>query len=278
MKNLIVMLGCAVVLSGCQSQDYVTARGNEIHYEIRGSGAPWIILLAGAGNDLTSFDSIFSELSKITTVVRYSRAGLGESSYSNRVKGFEDMVDELHLISSALEVPAPFILGAHSFGGLTAKAYASRYPSRVAGVLSMDPSFEDNFEVLEPFDPGVRNEFEAGLEHFLSTYPDHAFTYEFKAMVALYDSPETWRELFDYPATIPHFVITSLKTIDAANSPGRDTKEIMNARAEAQYRSISRSDIHMQVRVSDAGHDVHVDRPRLVIDAFKMLYNLVKDR
>jgi hypothetical protein len=50
----------------------------------------------------------------------------------------------------------------------------------------------------------------------------------------------------------------------------------MNARAEAQNRAIANSDIHMQIKVSDAGHIIYNDQPQLVIDSFKMLFNLVK--
>jgi len=50
----------------------------------------------------------------------------------------------------------------------------------------------------------------------------------------------------------------------------------MVARAEAQLRSIANSDIHMQVKIIDAGHEIYNDQPQIVIDSFKMLINVVK--
>jgi len=276
MKKLISTLALALGLTYCYSQDFVTIENNEIHYEIEGSGEPWIILVNGSGMEMNSLDTIFEDLSKETTVLRYSRAGLGKSTFSNKEKNFDTQINELELLIKKLEVPEPFILGGHSFGGLIIKGFAGKNPTKVAGLLSMDPSFEDNWEVLEPFESEIRNAFQFPYDYLSENYPDRGSTREFQTMVKVYNSPEKWAAWFDYPSTIPHFVITSLKTNDAVDSPGRGSKEIMNARAEAQYRAIANSDIHMQIRVSDAGHNIYNDQPQLVIDSFKMLFNLVK--
>jgi len=275
MKKSISILALTLSLISLYSQDFVTIENNEIHYEIMGSGEPWIVLVTGSGLPLNSLDTIFEALSKETTVLRYSRAGLGKSTYRNMGKDFDAMVNELQILIKEFAVPEPFILGGHSFGGLITKAFTAKNPSKVAGLLSMDPAFEDNWEVLEPFDPGIRSKYQNPLEYFLKTYPDRAATHEFESMVKVYNSPEITEAWFDYPSSIPHFVITSLKTSDAPNSPGRGSNEIMIARAEAQYRSIANSNIHMQVRIIDAGHEIYKDQPQLVIDSFKMLINLV---
>ena len=171
-----------------------------------------------------------------------------------------------------------FFSQAVGFGGLITKAFAGKNPSKVAGLMSMDPSFEDNWEVLEPFDPGIREKYQTPLNYLLENHPDGGSTREFETMVKAYNAPETWKAWFDYPSRIPHFVITSLKTSEAVNSPGRATAEVMNARAEAQYRSIANSDIRMQIGLKDSGHELYNDHPQLVIDSFKMLLNLVRSR
>jgi pimeloyl-ACP methyl ester carboxylesterase len=272
LSTLVLILG----LTFCYSQDFVTIEGNKIHYEIKGSGEPWIVLVNGSGLDLNSLDTLFEDLSNETTILRYSRAGLGESTFTNMNKDFNTMVNELQTLVKELEVPEPYILGGHSFGGLIIKAFAVKYPSKVAGLLSMDPAFEDNWAVLEQFEPGVRDKYVTPLNYVKEKFPDLGSTHEFATVVNFYDLPENWKDGFDYPSTIPHFVITSLQTSDAPNSPGRGSKEIMNARAEAQYRAIANSDIHMQIRVTDAGHLIYNDQPGLVIDSFIMLLNLVK--
>lgn len=274
MKTIIYSLIIGLYFTSCYAQDFVSIAGNEINYQIKGSGEPWIVLVNGSGLDMNSLDTIYEALSKITTVLRYSRAGLGRSNFPTQAKDFDTMMSELELLIKKLNVPEPFILGGHSFGGLIIKAIAGKNPTSVAGLLSMDPSFEDNWDVLEAFDPGIRSDYQVPLDYIIENYPDRGFTHEFKTMVEVYNTPEKWETWFNYPSYIPHFVITSLKTTDEENSPGRGSVEIMNARAEAQYRAISHSDIHMQIRISDAGHLIYNDQPQLVIDSFRMLYNL----
>ena len=48
-------------------------------------------------------------MSKFTTAIRYSRAGLGNSSYANKNKDFDTIVYELESLINALNIPQPFV-------------------------------------------------------------------------------------------------------------------------------------------------------------------------
>ena len=126
MKATILSVVIALCFTLGYSQDYITIDGNEINYEIKGSGEPWIILVNGSGLDMQSLDTIYEDLSKITTVFRYSRSGLGNSTFASKKKGFDIMLNELEILIKELGVPDPFILGGHSFGGLIVKAFAGK--------------------------------------------------------------------------------------------------------------------------------------------------------
>lgn len=279
MKSTTLLFALATTFAAPlgSSEDFVTVDGNEIHYEIKGSGTPWIVLVTGNGLGMNSLDPIFDDLSEVTTVLRYSRAGLGKSTFDNKRKDFGARVNELQLLLAELSVPEPFILGGHSFGGLMTRAFAGRNPEMVAGLLSIDPAFEDNWAVLEPFDPDIRSRYMTPLQYLLENRPDSGTTHEFASMVAFYDSPEQWSAWLNYPGHIPHFIITSQQTTEAVNSPGRRSKEVMEARAEAHFRLIANSHTNMQLRLPNAGHEVYNDQPRAVVDAFVMLLNLVRN-
>lgn len=279
MKSTTVLFALATTFAApsCSSEDFVTVDGNEIHYEIKGSGRPWIVLVTGNGLGLNSLDPIFDDLSKKTTVLRYSRAGLGKSTFNNKRKDFGVRVNELQLLVTELSVPEPFILGGHSFGGLITRAFAGRNPGTVIGLLSIDPAFENNWAVLEPFDPDIRSRYLTPLEYLLENRPDSGTTHEFASMVAFYDSPDQWRDWLNYPRHIPHFLLTSLRTTEAVNNPGRRSQEVMEARAQAQFRLIANSHTNMQLRLPNAGHEVYNDQPQAIVDAFVMLLNLVRN-
>jgi pimeloyl-ACP methyl ester carboxylesterase len=271
MKIFITLFALTIGFTNCYAQDFVIVEQDSIEYEIKGSGEPWIVLVSGVGSSLSAYNSIFDSLSQYTTVVRFSRAGLGKSSYNINRKHFNGMVEELEALIDILKVPNHFILGGHSYGGLFIRAYAAKNPTKVAGLLSIDPTFEDYFTVLEPFEPNARqierSEFTARFNQFTARND------EVESLFEVWNSPEKWKNWFNYPSSIPHFVLTSLKI---ETSPLRGSKEIMKARYEAQNRTIINSDINMQIGVSNARHYLQTDRPELTIDAFKMLINLIK--
>jgi pimeloyl-ACP methyl ester carboxylesterase len=43
------------------------------------------------------------------------------------------------------KVPGPYVLVAHSWGGLIARVYGSQYPAEVAGIVLVDPTHEDAY-------------------------------------------------------------------------------------------------------------------------------------
>jgi pimeloyl-ACP methyl ester carboxylesterase len=49
-----------------------------------------------------------------------------------------DVVAELHAVLGAAGVPGPYVLAAHSLGGLFARLYAQTHPDQVAGVVFVD--------------------------------------------------------------------------------------------------------------------------------------------
>ena len=49
------------------------------------------------------------------------------------------MVEELHELLAAGGAGAPYVMVGHSFGGLLARMYASRFPDQVAGLVLIDP-------------------------------------------------------------------------------------------------------------------------------------------
>ena len=273
MKKLFLFLFLFYTFTINYGQDFITINEEKIHYEIKGTGEPWIIMVTGIGRDLNDLDSIYNDLSKETTVLRYSRAGLGKSTFNNKGADFDETVDELTKLIEKLNGPDPFILSGHSYGGLIIRSYTTQNTSRVAGLMSLDPNFEDYFEVLEPLNPRTRDIIKSLLDDFIRDFPDSANGSELEATIEVWNSPEKWNEWFDCPSTVPHFLISSLKV---TNSQLKGTQALVDARYKAQQRTVKNSEVHMVLGLTDTGHSVYSDQPQLVIDAFKMLINAVK--
>jgi pimeloyl-ACP methyl ester carboxylesterase len=77
-------------------------------------------------------------------VVVYDRAGIGWSDPAGRGRRTcEDRVQELHGLLGAAGIEPPYVLLAHSMGGILARRFAVRYPGAVAGMVLVDSSHEN---------------------------------------------------------------------------------------------------------------------------------------
>lgn len=138
--------------------------GRTMHLECSGTGSPTVVLVAGTGNAgdvwrylgsdggpedplVLSDASVFATTARSTRVCAYDRPGTqqndgspGRSSPVPQPTSTEDAVADLHLLLAAADVPGPYVLVAHSLGGLIATTYARTYPDDVVGLVLVDPA------------------------------------------------------------------------------------------------------------------------------------------
>jgi pimeloyl-ACP methyl ester carboxylesterase len=144
---LIVAAGWLYQLSGTardrrrfpSSGRLVDIGGTRLHLLESGAGYPAVILEAGIAASCLNWTSIQAELARSTRVCSYDRAGLGWSDPTKSPRTISNAVDELHALLTAAQIPPPFILTGHSFGGLLVRCYAVQYPDQLAGLLLLDP-------------------------------------------------------------------------------------------------------------------------------------------
>ncbi|AXK60579.1 hypothetical protein C0J27_02365 [Candidatus Chromulinivorax destructor] len=73
----------------------------------------------------------------------YDRAGLGFSSRSLAPRTAANIVKDLHLLLKTANIPGPYILVGHSFGGLCTQLYCATYPEQVVGMVLIESVHED---------------------------------------------------------------------------------------------------------------------------------------
>ena len=112
---------------------------HRLHVLEKGQGSPSIVLEAGLMSTVLSWSEIQRTLAHSYRVVSYDRAGLGWSDLGPMPRTAERMVAELHTLLERAEIPPPYLLVGHSFGGLTMPLFAARYPQETAGLVLVDP-------------------------------------------------------------------------------------------------------------------------------------------
>lgn len=111
----------------------------QMHVGQAGAGLPAVVLEAGIAASSLSWSLLQPHLAPFCMTYKYDRAGFGWSRSLSRECSLAKMTGDLHELLSALTVPRPYILVAHSFGAYIATAYSRRFTGELAGIVLVDP-------------------------------------------------------------------------------------------------------------------------------------------
>lgn len=112
--------------------------GHMMHLHCTGSGSPTVVLEAGGGDFSSVFGWIAPAVALDTTVCVYDRAGRGWSDPADGRQDGARIAADLDTLLHRGNVPAPYVLVGHSFGGLYSRIFAARYSDEVAGMVLVD--------------------------------------------------------------------------------------------------------------------------------------------
>jgi pimeloyl-ACP methyl ester carboxylesterase len=154
----------------------VDAGGYRLHVACQGEGGPTVVMEAATGETGLLWSLVQPGVAQTTRTCVYDRAGLGWSDPSPRPRTAAVMVEELRSLLASAEVPGPYVVVGHSFGGLLVRLYAARYPQEVAGLLLVDSAHEDQYrrapseirDLLPQFEKQGRQQFE-GLKALIES-------------------------------------------------------------------------------------------------------------
>ncbi|MEO8857482.1 MAG: alpha/beta hydrolase [Burkholderiaceae bacterium] len=117
-----------------------TVNGEPMHLYCSGAGSPTLLLESGRGDDFLGWGRVQPALSHVTRVCSYDRAGFGWSAPQPGPRDAAHIANQLHELLQQADIKGPLLLMAHSAGGIYIRAYASRYPHDVAGLVFVDAS------------------------------------------------------------------------------------------------------------------------------------------
>jgi pimeloyl-ACP methyl ester carboxylesterase len=148
---VIAMLGLASIGGGYETvREATDARaypmpgqlidvgGHRLHLHCTGSGTPTVVLEPGGGEMSSNLGWITPAVARNTRVCVYDRAGRGWSEPADKPQDGTRIATDLHTLLQRGNVPGPYVLAGHSFGGLYVLTFAARYPGEVAGMVLVD--------------------------------------------------------------------------------------------------------------------------------------------
>ena len=133
----------------------VTVDGRRLHLRVTGEVTeyPTVILEAGMASFSSNWYWVQTELSAMTRVVSYDRAGLGWSDPAPEVFDAYQSARDLHTVLANADIAAPYVVAGHSYGGLVVRAFTDLYPDEVVGMVLVDGSHPDQWAHM----PASRN-------------------------------------------------------------------------------------------------------------------------
>lgn len=260
----------------------------QMFLECEGTGSPTVIFISGRSDRGEIWKTgVFSEVSKWTHACIYDRPGTvtiqGEqvlpstTTLVRQPTTPKNGVDDLHALLVAAKVKGPFVLVAHSYGGLIARLYASTYPKEVVGLVLIDTLTEYLYDKLPSADKAL---WISTNSHY-STDLDQVTTQE---KTALLDSFELLKLAPPIPP-MPAIVLSSDKPYDfkslieqgilPENTPPELGAIVFKAHLEGQ-KQLAEVLKAKQINDTHAGHYIQTEKPQLVIEAIRSVLDQVR--
>ncbi|MBS1675937.1 MAG: class A beta-lactamase-related serine hydrolase [Actinobacteria bacterium] len=246
----------------------------KLFLKCRGTGTPTVVLISGAhgayddwthvvaGPDKaprTSPRAVFPQIGRFAHVCAYDRPGTegldGVISPSTPVRQpttAQDGVADLHALLGAANLQGPYILVAHSWGGMIGQLYARTYPQDVAGLVFLDPGSQYLKTTLKP---AQWSRFVRGARKLGDPKTLEAAAYE-PSIKAILAAPAVPR--------VPAVVLSSDHPFDF----GAGGSGTWSAWLTAQDRLAAELGAE-HVTATDSGHYIAGERPGLVVAAVR---------
>jgi pimeloyl-ACP methyl ester carboxylesterase len=147
------------------------ANGQTLHLLCEGAG-PTVIVEQGAGEPAILWRGLQRRASSFSRFCIYDRAGYGWSPPAPAFQTVDERAADLRALLTAAGVPGPYIVIAHSYGGLIARSFARQFPDASAGLVMVDaveesiafhPEYLAFLRSAKPFVWGLRGAAGLGL-------------------------------------------------------------------------------------------------------------------
>lgn len=281
--------------------------GYRLHANIQGKGDFTVVFDSGVGGIATHWEKVQPEIAKYAVTISYDRAGLGWSETGKQPRSFEVMADELKLLLEAANVPAPYVLVGHSFGGVVARQFANAYPEQVAGIILVDSAHEEQFIKRFPVEvremaPKMIKSMKPMIWAFASGIPALLLNKmpltpglskaaaEAERVVRLMSGKHMRTVLNEMDAIVhrPPQPLDTLRDVPlmvlshGVAQPAPNMSDEVNAAYEEVWQQMQRelaqiSTNSQHVIVEGSGHDIQIERPQAVIDAVEQVMTSIRE-
>ncbi len=251
----------------------------DLHYQVYGSGSPTIILDVGIGETYSSWDTIVQQISDVTSIFVYDRAGYYQSETGPLPRHSRRAAHELEYCLRQNGIRPPYLLLGHSLGAMNLQMFAKDYPQLVSGMILLDPPPLDwltgtNFPELQELFVQQTRQMEQASEALLnSPNPDDQTQGRFLHTLAS-EHNELMTTSARHVAGIKSFgdLPVTVLAAEKFNPQFGDVAEAYQKFWNDQCQKLSeKSSAGKYILVPEATHHIHLDNPEIVLKAVREL-------
>ena len=257
--------------------------GFRLHLWCTGSGTPAVILDTGLGGSTADWGFVQPEVARFTRVCSYDRAGMGYSDPGPSPRTARRIASELAELLAHSGMTEPVVLVGASIAGFDVRVFAFDHAERVAGLVLVDATHEDDAHEV----PGM-----ARFVPLLSTM----------GVLRLFGVSFGQRIEALAPAVRPYAQATSFRTagyhaaVDEIVHVRESASEVRSSRrkltipvvvvtggrgADEHWRQLQRDQASLSERgcliiAQQSGHVVAIDQPEVVVDAIRTVVEAVR--
>lgn len=218
-----------------------------------------VVLETGLGDDHTIWGKeISTQIGNKSDIVIYDRAGYGKSEKGSEPRNIAKLSGELEFVVNQFSHNRKVILVGHSLGGMIIRDYAIKNPTKIAGLLFIDPSHENYNQPTQ---------MQENLVKLLVGFGNAGARNEAKQLI---EDAEYMATLSHLP-NVPVVVLTSMKQ-DETNT--KADKAYSKTRHD-WYKSheLLKSGVadFTHISTTNSGHYIFVEEPKLVLDNLNLL-------
>lgn len=238
--------------------------GRDLFLSCVGDGRPTVLLVGGVVADWIDVQSSLSEHTRVCAYDKPNTNG-SRSEPAPTPRDAAGMATELRDLVDAANLRGPFVVVGHSNGGMVAQLFASANPGRTEGIVLVDSAHEDQDLVA--------------AEIVRAAYPPAQAEAQIEAMTAM-SSPIVDPEQLDVSSSreqlrrsrteaplpdVPLVVLVHGRPTELL--PPELAEPFEPEWLELQQRVADLVPRGRLERVEGAGHDIHQERPEVVVDA-----------
>jgi pimeloyl-ACP methyl ester carboxylesterase len=229
---------------------------HRLHIVCMGQGTPTVVFEAGGGDTSDIWHLVQPQVAKFTCACSYDRASIGWSEPGPRPRTSLQIVQELRSLLTGAGKEGPYVLVAHSYGGMHTQLFARLHPQEVVGMVLVDSIHEDHYDRVPPL---------IGLEA-------HDDMVRAASKGEDFEIPDDVLESIKQVRATPPLPDIPILVISAGHDWGpKDSTwgKIRAAWIEMHADLASRAIRGRHIIDRESGHRPHIENPQLVIEAIR---------